>query len=338
MENIKASLENVSLSKELGKMIVTGCIAKIGVPSTGSPCGADGYNIVFTQESVDSCAKTFEGMPVNAVLPDDNWQGGYEALSGHGTSVVGYMRKVRAKEDNLMAEIVIWKDYNPALAELTVNAMDALGFSIEAYPTKTHADEKKNIQYIDAFEGAGCAMLWSSTAAFSQTFIEKIAANRSDKMNEEIKKLIDEQFKASNDKSAEVLDTLKQSIEELKASVESVVAKQEEMEAQANEIKASIAEPVEPAQIEPEVAAEAPQSEPAEADDVAEIKAELEALKASLAKPAIPVPKAGQQVAENPIADDSEGKYKAEVEKINASAMSPLDKLKAIARAKAQKG
>lgn len=334
MENIKASLENVSLSKELGKMIVTGCIAKIGVPSTGSPCGADGYNIVFTQESVDSCAKTFEGMPVNAVLPDEYWQGGYEALSGHGTSIVGYMRKVKAKDDNLMAEIVIWKDYNPAFAELTVSAMDALGFSIEAYPTKFHNDDKKNIQYIDSFEGAGCAMLWSSSAAFSQTFIEKIAANRSDKMNEEIKKLIDEQFKASNDKSAEILDSLTKSIEELKASVDSVVAKQEQMEAQAEELKASIEKPV-----EPEPVVEDKPAEPVVSDEVAELKAELEAIKASIAKPVIPAPKAGQTAVDNPaIEGDVNDKYKAEVEKINASAMSPLDKLKAIAKAKAQKG
>lgn len=336
MDPIKASLSNVSLSKEKNKMIITGCIAKVGEASTGSPCGAGGYFIVFTPESVEKCGKTFEGMPLNCVLPEGEWLPSEAILSGHGNSTIGYLRKIKVKDDNIMAEIVLWKEKYPWLAELTVNAMDALGFSVEMYPTVTHEDDKNNIQYIDEFEGVGCAMLWSNTAAFSQTFIEKIAANRSDKsMNEEMKKEVSELIKAESDvqaeninkiseelkASAEVLDELKEAIgamTELKESFEQMKAQLDEQGQFINDLKAS-AEGVE----------ELP------SDELEKVKAELEEIKAGIAQPVIPVPKAGQQVAENPNLEDDKGaKLKAEIEKINASSMSNMDKLKAIARAK----
>ena len=331
-EKIKASLENVSISKEANKMIINGCITKVGVPSTGSPCGADGALVCFTQESVDKCAKSFEGMPLNVIAPNDWWCEGYEAFSGHGNTVVGYLRKVKQKEDNLMAEIVLWKDMNPALAELTISAMDSLGFSVEFYSTVTHNDDKANVQFIDEFEGVGCAMLWSSSAAFSQTFIEKIAASRSDKnMNEEMKKFIEEQIAAS----------LKEPMEKLQASIDSIVTKQDELvraaeaqvQAQADTVEPEPAEPVNepapaPAPVEPEPVDES-------ADEIAELKAEIEKLKASVMAQDIPTPTAVGSAAPNPnVGDDKESKLKAEIEKINASAMAPLDKLKAIARAK----
>ena len=300
-------------------MIINGCIAKVGVPSTGSPCGANGALVCFTQESVDKCAKSFEGMPLNVIAPNDWWCEGYEAFSGHGDTVVGYLRKVKQKEDNLMAEIVLWKDMNPALAELTISAMDSLGFSVEMYPTVTHNDDKANVQFIDEFEGVGCAMLWSSSAAFSQTFIEKIAASRSDKnMNEEMKKFIEEQIAAS----------LKEPMEKLQASIDSIVAKQDELVKAAEAQAQAQADTVEPAPAEPEPVDDA-------ADEIAELKAEIEKLKASVVAQDIPTPTAVGSVAPNPnVEDDKESKLKAEIEKINASAMAPLDKLKAIARAK----
>ena len=336
MDPIKASLSNVSLSKEKNKMIITGCIAKVGEASTGSPCGAEGYFIVFTPESVEKCGKTFEGMPLNCVLPEEEWLPSEAILNGHGNSTIGYLRKIKVKDDNIMAEIVLWKEKYPWLAELTVNAMDALGFSVEMYPTVTHEDDKNNIQYIDEFEGVGCAMLWSNTAAFSQTFIEKIAANRSDKsMNEEMKKEVSELIKAESDvqteninkiseelkASAEVLDELKEAIgamTELKESFEQMKVQLDEQSQSINDLKAS---------------AEGVKELPS--DELEKVKAELEEIKAGIAQPVIPVPKAGQQVAENPnLEDDKDAKLKAEIEKINASSMSNMDKLKAIARAK----
>ena len=65
------------------------------------------------------------------------------------------------------------------------------------------------------------------------------------------------------------------------------------------------------------------------------MKAQIEKLKASVVAQDIPTPTAVGSAAPNPnVEDDKESKLKAEIEKINASAMAPLDKLKAIARAK----
>ena len=336
MDPIKASLSNISLSKEKNKMIITGCIAKVGEASTGSPCGAGGYFIVFTPESVEKCGKTFEGMPLNCVLPEEEWLPSEAILSGHGNTTIGYLRKIKVKDDNIMAEIVLWKEKYPWLAELTVNAMDALGFSVEMYPTATHEDDKNNIQYIDEFEGVGCAMLWSSTAAFSQTFIEKIAANRSDKsMNEEMKKEVSELIKAESDVQAEninklsvEIDASKELLEELKVAVEAMAEIKESLN-KMQEVQASHEQFIN------DLKASAEGVEDLPSDELEKVKAELEEIKAGIAQPVIPVPKAGQQVAENPnLEDDKDAKFKAEVEKINASSMSNFEKLKAIAKAK----
>ena len=333
MERIKASLSNVTLSKEKNLMIINGCIAKIGEPSTGAPCGSGGYNVCFTQESVDACGKSFVGMPVNCVLPAGIWGDGAdecyapeEVLSGHGDTIIGFVRKCKAQDDNIMAEIVMWKEKYPWLAELTVNTMDSLGFSVEMYPTKVHNDDKNNIQYIDEFEGVGCAMLWSNVAAFSQTFIDKIAAMRSDNnMDEKMKNEIAEQVKASVAESAEqikvamdeTIKNLAETVASISATLDGIVKAQAEPEAPVEEPEAPVEEPVK-ASNETE-------------QEIARLKATVEALKASIEKPSIPEPKTGQKAQANPNLDAPSDKAE-KINQINASSMSAMEKLRAIAR------
>ena len=333
MEKIKASLSNVTLSKEKNLMIINGCIAKIGEPSTGAPCGSGGYNVCFTQESVDACGKSFVGMPVNCVLPAGIWGDGAdecyapeEVLSGHGNTIIGFVRKCKAQGDNIMAEIVMWKDKYPWLAELTVNAMDSLGFSVEMYPTKVHNDDKNNIQYIDEFEGVGCAMLWSNVAAFSQTFIDKIAAMRSDNnMDEKMKNEIAEQVKASVAESAEqikvamdeTIKNLAETVASISATLDGIVKAQADSEAPVEEPEAPVEEPVK-ASNETE-------------QEIAKLKETVEALKVSIEKPSIPEPKTGQKAQVNPNLDAPDNKAE-KINQINASSMSAMEKLRAIAR------
>ena len=333
MEKIKASLSNVTLSKEKNLMIINGCIAKIGEPSTGAPCGSGGYNVCFTQESVDACGKSFVGMPVNCVLPAGIWGDGAdecyapeEVLSGHGDTIIGFVRKCKAQDDNIMAEIVMWKEKYPWLAELTINTMDSLGFSVEMYPTKVHNDDKNNIQYIDEFEGVGCAMLWSNVAAFSQTFIDKIAAMRSDNnMDEKMKNEIAEQVKASVAESAEqikvamdeTIKNLAETVASISATLDGIVKAQAEPEAPVEEPEAPVEEPVK-ASNETE-------------QEIARLKATVEALKASIEKPSIPEPKTGQKAQANPNLDAPSDKAE-KINQINASSMSAMEKLRAIAR------
>ena len=67
--------------------------------------------------------------------------------------------------------------------------------------------------------------------------------------------------------------------------------------------------------------------------DIAELKAQK--IQASVAEPVIPQPKASQHVEENPVIA-SEDKVSA-IDKINASAMSPMEKLKEITKLRAKK-
>ena len=302
-------------------MIITGCITKIGEASTGAPCGANGKLVVFTPESVQKCANTFVGTPLNCTTPEDGWGDSIELFTGHGDVNVGYVRNVSVVGDNLMAELVLWKDRFPEVAFMAVNAAESLGFSVEWYTTNSHEDD--TTEYMDEFEGCGCAMLFKNCAAFSQTFIEKIAAARSDvKMTDKEKQEFVELINASIDGK---LEEIKASIEEVKASKESIEASIEELKAKPvempEEIKASI----------DELKASIEDVKSKSDADIAELKSQK--IQASVVPPA---PKAVQHVEESPLVKPVDAK--TEIEKINASAMSTMEKLKAITKLRAKKG
>lgn len=292
-------MTDITMSSELGKMIINGCITKINKASTGAPCGADGKLAVFTSESIKKCADTFVGMPLNCTYPEGFFADGTDLFTGHGETNIGYIRSVKAEGDNLMAEMVIWKDKFPEEAFMIVNGADSLGFSVEWYPTKTHEDEDK--VFMDEFQGAGCAILWKNCAAFSDTFIETLAAsmekkNRSDKkMNEQEKKEIIDSIMAGLD---EKLKDYEKKIEEIKASVDNVKGEVEES------VKVSIEE----------------------------IKADVEKAKDEVkASEEVPAPET-QEVAPNPFEASKEETKEDKIAKINASDMSLAEKIREITK------
>jgi len=154
-------------------------------------------------------------------------------------------------------------------------------------------------------------------------------------MNEEMKKEVSELIKAESDVQAEninklsvEIDASKELLEELKVAVEAMAEIKESFE----QMKAQVEEQ---GQFINDLKASAEGVEDLPSDELEKVKAELEEIKAGIAQPVIPTPKTGQQVAENPNLEDDKGaKLKAEIEKINASSMSNMDKLKAIAKAK----
>lgn len=292
-------MSNITMSSELGKMVINGCITKINKASTGAPCGADGKLAVFTSESIKKCADTFVGMPLNCTYPEGFFTDGTDLFTGHGETNIGYIRSVEAKGDDLMAELVIWKDKFPEEAFMIVNGADSLGFSVEWYATKTHEDEDK--VFMDEFQGAGCAILWKNCAAFSDTFIETLAAsmekkNRSDKkMNEQEKKEIIDSIMAGLD---EKLKDYEKKIEEIKASVDNVKGEVEES------VKASIEE----------------------------IKTDVEKAKDTVeASKEVPAPET-QKIAPNPFEASKEETKEDKIAKINASDMSLAEKLREITK------
>ena len=121
---LKCGLSDIKVSSEPNKMVIEGCITKIGKPSTGSPCGAEGMKVVFTEDAIANCAKTFVGMPLNCTFPDSFWCGfGSDVFTGHGDTNIGYIRKVKSADDNLMAEIVVWKEKFPEEAFMIVKEL-----------------------------------------------------------------------------------------------------------------------------------------------------------------------------------------------------------------------
>lgn len=297
-------MTDITMSSELGKMVINGCITKINKASTGAPCGADGKLAVFTSESIKKCADTFVGMPLNCTYPEGFFADGTDLFTGHGETNIGYIRSVEAKGDDLMAELVIWKDKFPEEAFMIVNGADSLGFSVEWYATKTHEDEDK--VFMDEFQGAGCAILWKNCAAFSDTFIETLAAsmekkNRSDKkMNEQEKKEIIDSIMAGLD---EKLKDHEKKIEEIKASVDNVKGEVEES------VKASIEE----------------------------IKADVEKAKDTVeASKEVPAPET-QEIAPNPFEASKEETKEDKIAKINASDMSLAEKLREITKVRYSK-
>lgn len=312
-------------------MIVTGCIATIGKASTGSPCGAGGKRVVFTQESIEACGQSFVGMPLNCVYPD--WyEDTDELFSDHGNVNIGYIREVHAEGENLMAEIVIWKEKYPDEAYMILNGAGSLGFSLEWYATATHEDEE--VIFMDKFEGCGCAILWQNCAAFSDTFIEKLAAakaNRSDvEMTKEEKDALVKEIAASVAESMEErIKGIENAQDEIKASLEAQVSKEdiEGIQKSLDEVKAA----AEQAKNDVDEIKAAAEQKGDEAEDGEDGK-EPEPLKA--ANEEIPTPKAGQHVEGNPLTgnDDREAK----LAEIKASAMNPMDKLKEITKLRMQ--
>lgn len=292
-------MTNITMSSELGKMVIKGCIAKIDKASTGAPCGSDGKLVVFTSGSIKKCADSFVGMPLDCTYPEGFFADGTDLFTGHGETNIGYIRSVEAKDDNLMAEMVIWKDKFPEEAFMIVNGADSLGFSAEWYPTNTHEDD--STIFMDEFQGAGCAILWKNCAAFSDTFIETLAAsrdkkNRSDNsMNEQEKKEIIDSIMAGLD---EKLKGYEEKIGEIKASVEKVKGDVEES------VKASIEE----------------------------VKSDMEKAKDEFkASVAIPQPKT-QEPAKNPFEGGEEKSKEEKIAEINASNMSLAEKLHEITK------
>ena len=314
-------------------MVITGCIATIGKASSGSPCGAGGKRVAFTQESVEACAQSFVGMPLNCVYPD--WyEDTDELFTDHGNVNIGYIREVHAEGENLMAEIVVWKEKYPDEAYMILNGAGSLGFSLEWYATATHEDEE--IIYMDKFEGCGCAILWQNCAAFSDTFIEKLAAakaNRSDvEMTKEEKDALVKEIAAS---VAESMEERLQKIEHEQTLMKSAAEAEKVTISEIKKVNDAISEvkaAIEKAQGDVDAIKAAAEEKGEDEPEDGEEGKEPEPLKASNEE--IPTPKAGQHVAGNPLVGNDDRETK--LAEIKASAMNPMDKLKEITKLRMQ--
>ena len=339
-EILKCGLSDIKMSSEPNKMVIEGCIAKIGEPSTGAPCGADGKKVVFTEDAVKQCGGSFVGMPLNCTFPDDMWGGyGSEVFTGHGDTNIGYIRKIKSVDNNLMAELVVWKEKFPEEAFMIVNGMDALGFSVEWYATSYH--DEGEIRYMEEFQGIGCALLWKNVAAFSETFISKLAASkqkqdRSDTMTEQEKKeIIDAVVSAMTDKVAEKVSEISASVDKIAETIEAQGKANEEikaaLEAQGKALEDSKVEFQSSLDKAIEAMAQKAEASQDDADVADEKSADVEPIEAAAEEKVIPVPTATQSVVPNPVVSAADEKAD-KIAKIQASSMTSIEKLREITK------
>lgn len=321
-QNLKISASNIEVQSSTNAMYIVGCICTINDSSVGSPCGADGRNIIISQEGADKCLKSFVGQPMNCIFEEFGCSS--DMFTGHGDkyygTYFGYIQDAWQEENKLMAKIVVWKEAFPELASTIINAQRSLGFSVELYPTELHEEDDHII--INEFEGVGCALLWRNCASFGEkTYIDKLVAsleNRNMKgkgdvemTEQEMKQMTSMLTECVKAELSEVKKELEErisglGIEEMKASIEALKEPKEEVEEK---------EPVKA------------EKEEVSADAFKEIiKAEIDKLKEEMKdKKDIPSPKSFK--ANSDVGAD-EGNYIERLKKIDASNLDFATKIK----------
>jgi hypothetical protein len=325
MSKLKFSLSETHPNK----MVITGCLFKIGSPSDGAPCGSDGKKIVFTQQSVMDNYATYDMMPVNCIFPEDfEWSPGTDVFTGHGETNIGVIEKTWIDGEDLMATMIVWKAIFPDISFMTINAKDSLGFSIECFPDETHDGADDGYLYIDKFTGLGAAMLFKNTAAFSGTYIKNLVASLQTNLNikDDVNMTPDEMKQCMKDAMSEMMQEMVDGMDtKVAASITEVNAEVVKVNAQVEALALNLVE-VQAAII---ASAVIPVVEPVVEPIVAAVVAPV--------LPLIPVPTANQIIVANadlnPQVDDSEAK----MNEINTSSMSMMEKCKAITKLKLSK-
>lgn len=220
---LQASSVDITINKHHpNKMNFVATLCYIDQPSDAPPCGTNGKKLVLTRSAVENGIETMNLMGIN--VSDD--------FTGHNPrEKVGVIEKAYVEGDELKGIGFIYAHDFPDVAYMIKNAVDDMGFSIEACITRKNEDE--NNVYAEEVTFTGVCMLWAKSAAFKQTYIDYIAASqqRKDdvKMTEEqmkeFMKSIETIVQASADKiTAEVDAKLAKHTEETNANIEQVKA------------------------------------------------------------------------------------------------------------------
>lgn len=262
----------------------------------------------MTKDCVEESYETMNGMPLNCEWSDEWFSNPAWALIGHDTRfTIGYVTETWIDENKLMAKGIIWQDNYYDVAYMLTNARPALGFSVEANVTYEYKEDK---YYSKSVVFTGLATLWKESAAWGDTQLLSLVANRINNSKEK-----DDVNMTPEEMKAMFLEFSKGLTEEISKVQASVDQKFEALEEQK---KAEEAAKLEAAKkTEDDAAAELEKLKAANA----ELQTKLEA-----AAKAIPAPTATQTAAPK----EGELNVSAEFAKINASKeMSFDEKLKA---------
>lgn len=227
-------------------------------PSDGIPSGGVDKPVRFPSAELDKALDSMVDMGVDCEWPDDFWDGPEEAFSGHDDRFkIGVVKTSVLEGNEMVISGGLWSNDFSDICDMYRNAKASLGFSVEVYFNLVDQGE-----YYDAvdIEFTGVAILFSDLAAFKDTYIAAKRGGDKGMTKEEMKELLDANFKAQQE-----------AIEGLTKQLENVVLGFAEDRAARKEAE-------EKAQAELAAAAEAAKlEEQKKADEAAKAAAELAA-------------------------------------------------------------
>lgn len=166
-------------------------------PSDGIPSGGVDKPVRFPSAELDKALDSMVDMGVDCEWPDEFWDGPEEAFSGHDDRFkIGVVKTSVRKDNEMVISGGLWSNDFSDICDMYRNAKASLGFSVEVYFNLVDQGE-----YYDAvdIEFTGVAILFSDLAAFKDTYIAAKRGGDKEMTKEEMKELLDANFKAQQE-------------------------------------------------------------------------------------------------------------------------------------------
>lgn len=178
-------------------------------PSDGIPSGGVDKHVRFPSAELDKALDSMVDMGVDCEWPDEDDGddhdefgrktscGPEEAFSGHDDRFkIGVVKTSVLKGNEMVISGGLWSNDFSDICDMYRNAKASLGFSVEVYFNLVDQGE-----YYDAvdIEFTGVAILFSNLAAFKDTYIAAKRGGDKEMTKEEMKELLDANFKAQQE-------------------------------------------------------------------------------------------------------------------------------------------
>ena len=166
-------------------------------PSDGIPSGGVDKPVRFPSAELDKALDSMVDMGVDCEWPDGYWGGPERAFSGHDDRFkIGVVKTSVLKDNEMVISGGLWSNDFSDICDMYRNAKASLGFSVEVYFNLVDQGE-----YYDAvdIEFTGVAILFSDLAAFKDTYIAAKRGGDKEMTKEEMKELLDANFKAQQE-------------------------------------------------------------------------------------------------------------------------------------------
>lgn len=166
-------------------------------PSDGIPSGGVDKPVRFPSAELDKALDSMVDMGVDCEWPDEFWDGPERAFSGHDDRFkIGVVKTSVLEGNEMVISGGLWSNDFSDICNMYRNAKASLGFSVEVYFNLVDQGE-----YYDAvdIEFTGVAILFSDLAAFKDTYIAAKRGGDKEMTKEEMKELLDANFKAQQE-------------------------------------------------------------------------------------------------------------------------------------------